>query len=102
MRGIRLELVPAIAQQCGAVPLGLAADVEVFLRRKRAAAPVEPLFLALEQTAMHDLVEVERARVAWQFAAFLDQRDPQTRSGKSIGRCGAPCARADDDRIESR
>ena len=70
--------------------------------RERAAAAVEPGFFALEETAVDHLVEVERARIARQLAALLDDGHSQTSSGELVGGRRASCAGADDDGIESR
>src|SRR5688572_33265923 len=88
MRGICSELVAAVAQQRGSVPLGLAADIEVFLGGELSAAAIAPEVLALEQPLMHDLVEVECAGVARRRLAFLDDGDSQSIDRKWI-RCYA-------------
>ncbi len=100
MRGIGIELVPAVSQQCGSVPLGLAADIEVFLGRELSAATIAPELLALERSSMHDLVEVERAGVARQLLAFFDDGHPQSGAREPIRRCAAARTRTDDHGIE--
>src|SRR5688500_7008086 len=100
MRGICIELVPAVSQQCGSVPLGLAADIEIFLGRELSAATIAPEFLALERPLMHDLVEVERAGVARQLLAFFDDGNPQSGAREPVRRCAAARARTYDHGIE--
>jgi len=60
---VRAEFVARIAQQRRAVPLGLAAEVEIFLGAEVPAAIVPPEFAALEFANLYDALEVERGSV---------------------------------------
>lgn len=66
-----LELVRAVAQQRRAVPLGLAAKIEIFLGRECPAVLIEPPFLALEGALADHLTEIEGGAVPRQLAALL-------------------------------
>jgi hypothetical protein len=93
------KLVAAEAQQRCAVPFRLAAEIEVFLGREAAARTVAPDFLALERRLVHDLGEIQRARVARERRALLEDRDAQPGARQSVRRRRAAGAGADDDRI---
>ncbi len=82
------------------VPFRFATEIEVLLRHERTAVTVTPLFAAFEFAVVHDALHVERAAVARQAAALLDQRDAQAGAHEAIRGCGAASAGAHDDHIE--
>ena len=85
-----------VAQQRRAVPLGLAAQIEVLLRHERAAAIVRPGFPTLELAPVHHPFEVERAAVLGQTHALLDEDDAQA-GARQLVRGGASAGAGPDD-----
>ncbi len=96
MAGIGLELVGLEAQERGAVPFGLAAEIEVFLRGHGAAVAVAPGFLALERRPAKYPLDVKGAAVDRQRFALLDDQDPLSRIRKPVG-CGRSAGAGPDD-----
>ena len=55
---LRSEFPGTKAQQCRAIPLRLATEIEILFRDQRATAPVPPDLAALERALVDDLVDV--------------------------------------------
>ena len=93
------ELVRREAQQSGAVPLGLAADIVVLVWHQLAAAAVPPRLAVLELAGLEHLAGVEGAAVARQGSALLEQQHAAPGPGQLVGGGRAAGAGACDDHV---
>jgi hypothetical protein len=92
------ELVGCEAQQRGAIPFGLAADVVKLVGHQVAAAAVAPRLPVLEPALFEHLQGVERAAVGRQVAALLQHQHAAAGARQAVGgsrpaRPGAPRSR---------
>src|SRR5262249_10540245 len=82
-----------------AVPLGLAAEVEVLLRYSCASFAVEPRFGAQERTVAQHRLGIERAAVARQGQALLEQEHPPSLLRQLKSGCRSAGSRSNDDNV---
>ena len=98
---VGLELVRREAEQRGAVPFGLAADVVVLVGHQKAAMAILPGLAVLELALLEHLPGVERAAVLWQMPALLEHQHAPPGLRQPVAGGGAARARADDDHVVS-
>ncbi len=93
------KLLSGKAQQGGAVPLGLAADVDVFLGLQRTALAVHPRLPRQEFPAVDDAFNIEGTAINRQMGPLLQVQHTQAAPDHAIGRGGATGTGTDDDGI---
>ena len=102
MRGIGGEFVRRETQQCRAVPLGLATEIEVLLGHDAIAAAIKPLLAAQELAVVHHALNVERTAVSRESKPLLQQRNAQTGANHFVRDRRAARARTNHNGVKPR
>ena len=95
MPGIGLKLMGREAQQRGAVPLCLTANVVEFTGDKWLVATVHPRLLVLESARLEHRLDIKCAAVSRQKIPFFQNQNPLSRLDQAVS-SGRPAGAAAD------
>ena len=99
MGQVGVKFMSTEAQHCRAIPLGLAAEIEMFFRRELTPLAVDPGLTAQKFAVRHHAPDVERAAVGRERRALFEHQHAPACADEAMRRRRAAGAGTDHDCI---